>query len=129
MSSADDDTELRIPLKLDGIFSYFLTRTLTQVEIENCEDMQTLHLTPDVAQWDPYDKYYAEAEDRFLDFRGDLVNRPAKQRKILDNAGVFELQVSKERYEAAISSIIADNHNYVKDSEDEDSCSNPQDGL
>ena len=115
-------------MKLDGIFSYFPTRALTQEEIENCEAMQTLHLTPDAAQWDPYDEDYAEAEDRFLDFRGDLVSRRAKRQKILGDAGVFELQVSDERYEAAISSIVAADHNYVTDSEGEDSCSNPQDG-
>ena len=41
---------------------------------------------------------------------------------------MFELQVSEERYKAGISSIVAANHNYVTDSEDEDLCSNPQDG-
>ena len=128
MSSADEDTELRIPMKLDGIFSYFPTRSLTQDEIENCEDMQTLNLTPDAAQWDPYDEDFAEAEDRFLDFRGDLLNRPAKRCEILDDVGVFELQVSEERYEAAISSIVAANHNCVTDDEGKDFCSNLQGG-
>ena len=32
----DDKTKLQIPLKLDGIFSYFQTRALTLNEIQNC---------------------------------------------------------------------------------------------
>ena len=37
--SAAEDTgnELSIPMQLDGIFSYFPTRKLTQEEIDNCE--------------------------------------------------------------------------------------------
>ena len=46
----------------------------------------------------------------------------------MDDAGVFELQISKERYEAAISSIVATNHNCVTDNKDEDEYANPQDG-
>ena len=68
------------------------------------------------------------AEDRFLDFRGDLINRPVKERKILDDADVFELQVSEERYEAATSSLVAANHNCVTDNEGAEACSHPQDG-
>ena len=58
-------------------------------ELENCEHIETVYLTPDAAQWDPYDEAYAAAEDRFLDFRGDLIHRPPKRRKILDDADVF----------------------------------------
>ena len=47
MLSEDDDTNLRIPMKLDGVFSYFPTRALTHEAFENCEDMQTMDLTPD----------------------------------------------------------------------------------
>ena len=78
-------------------------------ELENCEHIETVYLTPDAAQWDPYDEEYAAAEDRFLDFRGDLIHRPPKRRKILDDADVFELQVSEEQYEADISSIVGEN--------------------
>ena len=75
--SLDDDTELHIPMKLDGVFSYFQTCALTHEEIENCEDMQAMNLTPDAVQWNPYDEDFAVTEGRYLDFRGDLVNRPA----------------------------------------------------
>lgn len=126
--STDDETELHIRMKLDWIFSYVPTRALTYKDMENCGDMQTMNVTHDAAQWDPYDEGFSEAEDRVLDFRGDLVNRPANYHKILDNARVFELEISEERHEAAISSTVTANHNCVIDDEGEDSCSNFQDG-
>ena len=46
----------------------------------------------------------------------------------MDDTGVFELQVSEERYEAAISSIVAANYNCVIDNKGKDGCANPQDG-
>ena len=49
----DPETELRIPLKLRGIFSCFNTRALTQEEISNCMDYDTIFLTPDSERWDP----------------------------------------------------------------------------
>ena len=57
--------------------------------LENCEHIETVYLTPDAAQWDPSDEEYAAAEDMFLDFKGDLIHRPPKRRKILDYADVF----------------------------------------
>ena len=47
---ANEDTngiDLRIPMKLDGAFSYFATRKLTEEEINNCEYIETLQLCPD----------------------------------------------------------------------------------
>ena len=71
----DNDTNLNISMKLDGIFSYFTIRKLTMDELEECEYMETVYLSPDVAQWNTYDEEYAEAEDKFLDFRGDLIRQ------------------------------------------------------
>ena len=71
--------------------------------------METVYLSPDAAQWNHYDEEYAEAEDKFLEFRGDLIRRQPKSRKILDDSDLFELQVSEEHYEAAISSIMGAN--------------------
>ena len=53
--STDDvnDTELQIPIQLDGIFSYFPTLNLTHKEIDNCEYIKTVYLTPDAYEWDP----------------------------------------------------------------------------
>ena len=92
----DNGTNLNIRMKLDGIFSYFPTHKLTMDELEECEYMEMVYLSPDAAQWNPYDEEYAESEDNFLNFRGDLIHRQPKRRKILDDSGVFELQVSEE---------------------------------
>ena len=35
-----------------------------------------VYLTPGAAQRDPYDEEYADIEDRFLDFKGDLIHHP-----------------------------------------------------
>ena len=43
----DNGWALRIPMKLDGIFLYFLTRALAQDKIDNAENIKTIHLTPD----------------------------------------------------------------------------------
>ena len=67
-------------------------------ELEEYEYMETVYLSPDAAQWNPYDEEYAELEDKFLDFWGDLIHRQPKRWKILDDSYVFELQVSEENY-------------------------------
>ena len=52
ISSPDEDgngTDLKIHMKLDGIFSYFLTRKLTLNELKEWSNMETVYLTPDAA--------------------------------------------------------------------------------
>ena len=61
----DNGTNLNIHMNSDGIFSYFPTRKLTMDGLEECEYMETVYLIPDAAQWNPYDKEYAEAGDKF----------------------------------------------------------------
>ena len=66
------DSNLRIPLKLNGVFSYFLTRALTQDEIDHCEDYDCIFLIPDSTSWNPHCDSYAKNEESFLDHRGDM---------------------------------------------------------
>ena len=106
----DNGIDLRIPMKLDGVFSYFPTRKLTEQEIDECEYIETLQLCPDADDWDPYDESYAEREDNYTDYKGDLIDRPTKRRRLIEDADVCEINVSAERYEFAISSIVAKNY-------------------
>ena len=76
-----------------------------------------MDLTPDVVQWDPGYEDFTEAEYIFLDFRGNLINDPAKRRTIMYDTGVFEFHVSEERCETVISSIVTADHNCVTDDE------------
>ena len=59
----DENTGLRIPFTLDGTFSVFKLRSLTNEEIKNGEDFETVFLTLDAKKWDPYDKSYKHNED------------------------------------------------------------------
>ena len=63
----DEETGLRIPFTLDGTFSVFKLRSLTNEEIYNVEDLETVFLTPYSNKWDPYDKSYKHNENSFLD--------------------------------------------------------------
>ena len=46
-----EDPDLRIPLQLSGVFSYFCTRKTTLSELHECPK---LFLTPDVNDWNPH---------------------------------------------------------------------------
>ena len=52
----DEETGLIILFTLNGNFSMFETRSLTEDEIENSENYSTIFLTPDSNRWDPYDE-------------------------------------------------------------------------
>ena len=80
-------------MQLDGIFSYFTTRNITQEEIKNREYINTVYLTPDAAEWDPYDEGYPERENVFFDFRGDLIDLQPKQRKVLNDSDIWASSV------------------------------------
>ena len=124
----DNGLDLRIPLKLDGIFSYFTTRKLTEEEVEACEYIPTLELSPDAKDWDPYDSSFANQEESMIDFRGDAILREPKRRKVLDDRDVCEINVSEEKYEAAISSIVEENHCNPQDGDSPVLECNPQGG-
>ena len=53
-------------------------------------------------------------DDSMVDYMGNVVVREPKRRKVLDDRDICSIEVSEERYEAAISSIVANN------------CCNPQ---
>ena len=76
---------LMIPLRLSGVFSYFESRSHTDKEIEGCENMDIVLVTPDYKVWNPHCHSYAEQEENFLDFKGKLKHPPEpKLRKIID---------------------------------------------
>ena len=71
----DEESGLRIPLSLNGIFSVFQTRAPSEKEIEEIENYQTIFITPDSNVWDPYNESYRINEDSLVDFRGDISRR------------------------------------------------------
>ena len=60
------DTSLRIPLRLRGIFSDFPTRSLTEQEIEQCDELASVYLTPEGKEWDPNDTMLDNEEAKSL---------------------------------------------------------------
>ena len=62
----EEDVDIRIPLRLDGIFSYFPTLSITPEDIENFNHVEAIFLTPDLTSWDSYDDTYEEEEENFL---------------------------------------------------------------
>ena len=72
--------DLRIPLMLDGIFSYFPTRALTVDEMEHPEELPYIFLSPDTPRWDPYDARFNEHESSLTDHRGDLAYPMQRER-------------------------------------------------
>jgi hypothetical protein len=69
----DSETEMRIHLKLKGIFSYFPTRALTLDEIDNWDRFPIAFITPDGDAWDPHTLHYANNEEAMLDANGLIV--------------------------------------------------------
>ena len=67
------EMQVRIPLSLSGIFSFFPTRSPTVSELQECEDV--LVVTPDGHKWDPHSDVYAQNEESMLDWEGNLSHK------------------------------------------------------
>ena len=74
---------LRIPLALWGIFSYFPTRKPTEDDMS--DNLNLLMLTPDGPDWNPHSDVYARNEEQFLDWKGDLIQPQYRQRVLIDD--------------------------------------------
>ena len=59
---------LRIPLALEGVFSYFPTRNPTTDDLLEGEP---LTITPEGPTWNPNSEHYSLNEDSYLDWSGD----------------------------------------------------------
>ena len=66
------DSDLRIPLQLTGVFSYFHTRKPTLSELHECPK---LFLTPDVNDWNPHCQSFETNEQSMLTCSGELAYR------------------------------------------------------
>ena len=95
----DDETGLRIHLQLNGTFSYFQTRSLTEDEENRWEEFPVVFLTPDCDQWDPQSSHYADAEAAMIDHTGELVNRERTVQHVLDAADVSEVYAEPATWE------------------------------
>jgi hypothetical protein len=61
--------DLRIPLSLNGTFSYFHHRIPTSDKIHGCDK---IFITPDSHQWNPHCQSFSQNEKSMLDYQGYL---------------------------------------------------------
>ena len=101
------DLELRIPLQLHGIFSYFHVRKPLSDEIVHCPKAI---ITPDGETWDPYSSHYAENEASMLDWEGNMMDERyhKKLKKEEDYIDISSVQV--QHIDHHIDSIMASFH-------------------
>lgn len=100
-----DELDLRVPLKLNGVFSYFESRKPTHDELLSCDNA---FLTPDTASWNPYSEHFAENEESMLDWEGNIIeSRFRKKVKEDDDLYVNSSSIASEIYESTIDGIIA----------------------
>ena len=73
------NTELRIPLFLIGVTSYFTTRKPTQSEYDTTPDEMCLDLTFETPEWDPRDGSLQQQEEAFVNSAGNLRDAPLQR--------------------------------------------------
>ena len=71
------DTELRIPLQLEGIVSYLPCRSPTKEEWE--DEPSYLILTPMMDNWDPNVGIYSSQEESMVNHKGELKEKNARK--------------------------------------------------
>ena len=115
-SIMDRESDLRILLQLDDIFSYFPTRALNKDEMGDPGQYETVVLSPDAETWDPYDESYALNDDAYLNNRGEMVYpMPAKDHELIAEADVNAINVDVDETQshltkeenAAINAVLA----------------------
>ena len=87
-----DQVNLRIPLALWGIFSYFPRSAPTDSELN--DDLEVVHLTPDTPDWNPNSDIYARNEEAMLDWRGDIVERQYQPPLLLEESDINATEMS-----------------------------------
>ena len=93
-SIIDEESGLIIPLCLRGIFSCFETRRITPDEVDDCNNMNVIYLSPDSPIWDPHDEVSSNNEDTFVDDEGEIIEPcQHKKRKLIHDDDVREAEV------------------------------------
>ena len=95
------DIDLRVPLQLWGVFSFFHSRMPTSDEIAHCDKV---FITPDSSNWDPYSDHFARNEESMLDYDGNIVNRKQRKAHILD---LPSISMTEDEFEYSVSSVAA----------------------
>ena len=102
------NTDLRIPLQLNGVFSYFNTRTPLANELYSKDK---IFITPDASEWNPHCLSYSHNESDMTNYEGEI-SSPNDQIKILMESAfnpdeIFELDtVQTTDFDNAVDSAL-----------------------
>ena len=98
--------EVRIPLMLWGIFSYFPTRSPTVQDLIDFED-HLLALTPE-GHWNPHSDSYARNEENMLDWEGNIIAPKDRAQIMLEDIPIDDGLVASMSISAVESQICND---------------------
>ena len=111
--------DLRIPLQLFGIFSYFHSRAPTEDELFECDKY---FITPDASDWNPHCVSFEQNERAMTTFNGEMadasrrVNNPMMYHSEGDNA--LEIaQVTIDDWDAEVDHNIMNSFNVQLENE------------
>jgi hypothetical protein len=91
-----DKEQVKIPLRLNGIVSYFASRRPTLQEYHTC---QHLHLTPEEPEWNPLDPTFEMRENHMIGDNGNILQRespPMTSQEIMGLSSVPSIMLPDE---------------------------------
>ncbi|CAJ1938202.1 unnamed protein product [Cylindrotheca closterium] len=86
--SSDDhaikfDEHLRIPMKLHGTFSYFVTRKPTVEQLNDADPNHVYMMTPE--EFDPHKSSYAQTEDHLVNYDGEVADARNRSKLLISD--------------------------------------------
>ena len=101
------EVNLRIPLALWGVFSYFPSRKPTSDELDSCDKVIA---TPDSPDWNPHSDVYARNEENYLDWEGNIIERKFRKRILIGDddieVQVMSVEVKKSEFGQSENEMI-----------------------
>ena len=67
------DHNLRIPLQLHGIFSYFPMSKPTDIQLQDSDNASSVIAMTLDGPWNPHSRSYAKSESSMIDWQGNMV--------------------------------------------------------
>ena len=105
--------DLKIPLQLNGTFSFFHHRIPTIEELQGCDK---IFITPDSTVWNPHCESFARNEESMLDYEGNLVDSNRRLTYLMEPDPMtqhnYELSsISTTQWNTTIDDIITSSYN------------------
>lgn len=106
------NSDLSIPLKLNGTFSFIHSRKPTDEELQSCNKV---FITPDSPCWNPYCKSFSLNEESMLDSNGEMADKSHYTNYLMDvdeNDGVVA-SVAISEYEEAVDHVMMETFDHI----------------